>query len=95
MADCRKCRHFLPRSVIDSNPDWHLEEPWLDMPTNELEDMLEDAIVKEAKGMKFLGLCKKRRKPVFYYEGRCRYFDPKPPKYKQLTLDEVLKKVTE
>jgi len=88
-ADCRKCRYFVPKSVIDSNPNWHLEEPWIGMPKEEFEDMIEEMLIKEAKGHKALGLCRKRRKPVYYYEGRCRYFSPKPPKYRQLTLADL------
>jgi len=89
-ADCRKCVYFIPKSVLEADEGWYLREPWIDMSKDEFKGMLEEIAVREAKGERHLGLCRKRRKPVYYYEGRCRYFKPKKV-WKQLTLEEVLK----
>jgi len=88
-VDCRKCRYFFP---IDDK--WYLEEPFLSMPKEEIDKILEEAVVKEAKGYKVLGVCAKRKAIVTYYVGRCRYYKPKNKPLRQLTLDEVLRKVS-
>lgn len=84
-ADCRRCKYFIPY-----DDSWYLKEPFLSMPKDRLDDLMEEMLVMEARGAKILGLCAKRKKPVTYYTGYCRYYESKVRPLRQLTLDEVL-----
>ena len=69
MVDCRKCRYFIPADKLPSEARRWCEE-WVE---------------KYRYGDKLLGYCKARKRPVTYFEGKCRHFRKRFTKQKTLT----------
>ena len=69
-VDCRKCRYFISKKDMD--------EAFLEAAANYAR---RHGIIEP-----ILGWCEKRRAPVTYYRGRCRYYEAKPiPEYPKIT----------
>ncbi len=70
IVDCRKCRYFIPRRNMDGV-------------------FLEAALKyvrRHRPGEPLLGWCDKRKAPVTFYHGKCRFYEPIPPKeYPKIT----------
>jgi len=68
MADCRSCRFFVPADRLPAGA----------------RDWCEDWVREFRPGEEVLGYCKARKRPVTYFEGKCRFF--KRRYFRQRTL---------
>ncbi len=68
-ADCRRCLFFRT-----------IDELLSVNPT-----LAEELLIKKEKGDDIKGWCVKRKRPIYYFEGYCRFFRPIIVKSKKLT----------